>query len=139
MRFRFLIFALLVPTFGIATSQGQDSIDKEKKALQGSWVVVSAEVLGMPLTSAKGQKFTFAGEKFTLDTKDKKRKGEGVFKLDPSRKPKQIDLDDSKKKTSMKGIYEIKGDEMRLCYGEKRPGEFKSGGGLLFLLKRAKP
>jgi uncharacterized protein (TIGR03067 family) len=72
----------------------------------------------------------------------------GTFKLDLSKKPKEIDVvfteGPEKGKTSL-GIYELEGDVYKVCIGltgKKRPTEFisKPGSGhVLEVLKRQKP
>lgn len=54
------------------------------------------------------------------------------FKIDPSKKPKQIDITLHLKRgdATFLGIYEIKGDALTVCYAGsntgKRPAEFSS-------------
>ena len=124
------LFGLLI----VATSQAQDDIAKDRKAIQGTWVVVSAELDGKSADFSKGDKFTFSGDKATIENKVKKT-DPVVFNLDPSKNPKQIDFEE---KTPSKGIYELKVDELKLFYGTKRPAGFKSTTGLLLVLKRQK-
>src|SRR5262249_39110051 len=113
----------------------QESIAKERKRLQGTWIVVSAEEDGKSDDSLRGIKFTFTGDKVTLERKGKKSDAV-AFKLNPTTNPKQIDFEEREPPTL--GIYEVKGDEMRLCYGRERPTGFKSAAALL-ALKREKP
>jgi uncharacterized protein (TIGR03067 family) len=42
-----------------------------------------------------------------------------VIKIDPDKSPKHIDIG-----PDYKGIYEIDGDEIRLCYSGQRPANF---------------
>lgn len=61
----------------------------------------------------------------------------GSFKLDPTKKPKTIDMTfpaalDAKEDQKVLGIYELEGDTLRLCYGPdrgKRPTELNSKAG----------
>lgn len=68
------------------------------------------------------------------DAKKELEKLQGKFTVDPSKSPKTIDVTitegDNKDKT-MKGIYEIDGDNYKVCYapfGKDRPKEFSSKG-----------
>jgi uncharacterized protein (TIGR03067 family) len=59
--------------------------------------------------------------------------------LDPKKKPARIDLLRQGLKESALGIYELKGDRLKMCYGEPgkdRPEKFESeSGDRLFLLE----
>ena len=80
-----------------------------------------------------------------IQGKDKEHKG--TFKLDASKKPKQIDItptDGDEKDKVIHGIYSLEKDELKICIarGDKeRPTEFESkegSGHMLVTLKRAK-
>lgn len=68
------------------------------------------------------------------------------FKLDPAAKPKTIDLTvtgGTQTDSAMKGIYEFKDGELRICakvFGDGRPKEFEAPDGsntVLLVLKKA--
>jgi uncharacterized protein (TIGR03067 family) len=72
----------------------------------------------------------------------------GTCKLDPSAKPKALDITGTEgpnKGKTILAIYERDGDTLRVCYdlgGKNRPTEFKTtAGSRLFLVeyKRQKP
>ena len=114
--------------------------DREK--IQGTWALVSGERNGKPLPdeAIKHVKLIFSGDKLT--TKNKERKTEAGFKLDPNKEPKEIDVD--MEGNVGKGIYQFDGDTLKIAHGEvgdARPKEFpKAGSGLTVLvLKREKP
>jgi RNA polymerase sigma factor (sigma-70 family) len=118
----------------------------DKDALQGAWTAVSAEEEGKKVPAkevkARDAEWVFAGDRLTLPIKDEvKRVG---YKLDPARKPKQIDLLLGKGKTA-KGIYLLKGDTLTVCVqkepGGERPAGFGSTAGtthVLIVLKKKK-
>jgi uncharacterized protein (TIGR03067 family) len=57
-----------------------------------------------------------------------------VYKFDPGRNPGWIDEDNEDGK---KGIYELDGDTLRICLGDKRPTTFDSKpGSKLIVLER---
>ncbi len=118
----------------------------ETDKLQGSWEITSAQMAGKEPEGDEGDqikknKMVFTGNKVKL-------KHEVEYTIDPSTKPKQIDLkvDDGpeNERGTWKGIYELKGDELTLCFAmpnRDRPGEFVSKEGeliMLMKLKRAK-
>ena len=88
-------------------------------------------------------RLVFRGDKLSVKFGEKSK--DGNFKIDPGKKPKQIDITLMDK--TAEGIYRFKGDNLELCIsepdgGEARPTEFKSAEGsrtILFLLKREKP
>lgn len=122
-----------------------DDAKKESDKLKGTWQATAAEEKGRPKNrEAKGIKFIFDGDAFTLHIESFVAKGTFVVAAD--KKPKTIDLvikeapDESKGKT-IRGIYELNGDELRFCANRPdgdRPKEFvtKDTDFILITLKR---
>lgn len=144
-----MLVGLLVAADDTKTAQATD-----RERLQGTWVVVSAEMKGQPFEVLKGSKIVFSGE--TVTFKAKEQEGKGTFAIDPAAKPRAIDLsksgEDGKKETDA-GVYQLDGDELKLCLGgvkkqrtfpdgkedstgSKRPTGFDSRQGVLLILKR---
>jgi uncharacterized protein (TIGR03067 family) len=117
-----------------ADKNGDGNKDQEK--LQGVWRYVSFESNGekMPEEQLKRMSVIYDGDKWTVKEGDKVVVS-GTQKLDPSKKPAQIDsviTEGEGKGTTMLGIYELKGDRMRVCFdpaGKERPKDFKPKGG----------
>ena len=117
------------------------------KDLDGDWEVVAMVrdgKEGTPPADAKPQ-VTIKGDAVTFKTGDASHKA--TIKIDASKSPKTIDLtpgDGPQEGKTMAGIYEIKGDELRVCHGEPdkaRPSELSSkegSGVMLITLKRIK-
>src|SRR5271166_1993037 len=87
---------------------------KDEEKLQGTWVVVSAVNGGRPegddVTSAK---LEFQGD--TVIVHDPRRDEKAKIKLDPTKKPKTIDITPEEAGAPGKvilGIYELNGDEL---------------------------
>jgi uncharacterized protein (TIGR03067 family) len=128
----------LLLLMGLVQARAADA-DQEK--LQGKWTVESFEYNGTPVERMKDATREVKDGKYSLTPKV----GdviEGTIKIDPSKKPKTIDLDVNGR--ILKGIYELDGDALKLCYiltdGE-RPTEFASKPDtsvILILHKRAK-
>jgi len=124
----------------------EEAVRKNPESLEGTWAITSAIHDGRKSApeKIKSVRLTFAGDKLTVHG-DKGM--ESVFKLDAAKKPCQIDVtpgDGPDKGTVLKGIYELKGDELRICIGKSgkdRPTEFASkekSGIILIELKREK-
>jgi uncharacterized protein (TIGR03067 family) len=118
---------------------------KDAEKMTGSWTVVEAVNNGEAAGEDDVKKLgvTFKDSTLTFMTGDDTY--EVPFKLDPAKKPKTIDATPGGgqfKDMKMLGIYEIKGDTLKMCYGlpgKERPKEFKSegdSGTILLVLKR---
>jgi uncharacterized protein (TIGR03067 family) len=128
-----------------------DDAQRDQDALQGTWKVVELELDGKPANQKlrDAVTFVFADNKMTLAGPKGIGKRHYSFKLDPTKNPKAIDLtalDGPGKGLTGPAIYELKGDELRLCMRNSetkvRPRDFKSWQGSdrgVFKLKRSKP
>ena len=114
--------------------------------MDGVWKVTQLVFNGSEIDDAKGSKFTFKGPKLTRETPDGQETYS--FKLDPTKKPGEVDFvpdqGDNKGKT-LKGIYWHEKGELKLCLSlnpeAKRPKEFASKDGeelALVVLKQDK-
>jgi uncharacterized protein (TIGR03067 family) len=95
----------------------------------------------------KRHQIIFTGKKVTFVRGDKGRHN-ATYKLHRGKKHRGIDItfvtgpDEGK---TFKGIYQLKGDRLKLCWaesGQKRPKDFRAGaksGCTLVVLKRIKP
>jgi RNA polymerase sigma-70 factor (ECF subfamily) len=123
-----------------ATGRGEAKTDKER--LQGSWTVVAVTEAGREIPEAevesRNSKFVFAGDTVTIPIRDGKR--DFMYKLDSTQKPRYFDL--TFDGTTNKGIYLLKGDELKICVSkeaDERPTEFAAPGDsnrVLMVLKR---
>jgi len=116
------------------------------KALEGTWEVVSHEVNGKKASDAghaSPRKIVISAGKMGLDEKGE---ADRPIKIDPTRSPKAIDVyipGAMKLRAHVKGIYALKGDELRICLplsGEaERPTRFSSEDfHSLYVLRRVK-
>ncbi len=133
---------LLITSFALAAAAQPDRKDAgkdEARVLEGKWNIASLVEDGK-VEEDRGT-YAFKGGQVTFQIGGGKERI-GPFKLDTKKSPKWIDMG---LKGEVLGIYELKGDMLRLCLagpGKKRPAEFKStreGGEALIELKRAKP
>jgi uncharacterized protein (TIGR03067 family) len=130
---------LLVLAFGLVLGNlvAADDAKKDDKDLwQGTWVMLSGEANGETIAPEQAQLFkrVVKGDKLTI-TRDGEELYQGSFKLDPSKKPKSIDVTietgDAKGMT-MIGIYEFDGDTLKICMARldsPRPTEFTGKAG----------
>src|SRR5262249_11541849 len=114
------------------------------KELLGTWVVISCEKDDerVPEKVLQGEVVRFIIGKNTIVMKvEDQTKSEDRYTLDPSAKPRAIDLTDKKGRKTL-GIYSLEKGKLRICWterGKSRPKTFatKAGSGVeLLVLKR---
>jgi uncharacterized protein (TIGR03067 family) len=141
MQSRTVVLLLVVFASAGVAAGGDAKADLKKFA--GTWDIVSAHKDGKdaPANEVNAIRLTFSGKKVNF-TKGKETAG-GTIKLDPTKKPAQIDFVTDN--GSAKGIYRFKGEMLELCVadpGQARPTEFKAPAGkpqiTLTVWKRAK-
>lgn len=131
-----------------ARADGAANAGDDGKKLQGSWKLVAAELGGKPFPDEvlKTMMLVLADGKYTVTVG--KQTDEGTVKLDPTQKPRAMDIVGTRgpnKGKTILAIYELKDTTLRVCYnlsGKARPAEFKTGSDAqLFLVeyKRQKP
>src|SRR5476649_1503635 len=109
-----------------------DDAPKGDKDLDGTWEQTAVAHDGEEQAAAGGDKLvvTIMGDSITFTVgKDVET---GKLKIDASKKPKVADLvpgNGPQKGITIPGVYEIKGDELRVCSsnpGKDRPTELSS-------------
>jgi uncharacterized protein (TIGR03067 family) len=135
---------------GLAADDAKEAaVRKELPKFEGAWRVTSLEVDGTKLPEDQvkqmAARLVIHGDQFTFHEGANPTKG--TFKVDPTTKPKQIDItfsDGPQKGQTIKGIYELEGDTYTVCIdiaGKGRPTALaaKAGSGHgLEVLKREK-
>lgn len=119
-----------------------DAAKEDLKKLQGAWKVEKLEAGGMEIKDAKLGTLTFK------DNQIPEFGTEMTVKLDPSKKPKEIDLVRTKDGRPWYGVYELDGDKLKLSLAlveqgklaeQKRPTDFDTKKPqMVFTLTRAK-
>jgi uncharacterized protein (TIGR03067 family) len=125
----------------------EEAARRELEKLQGNWTAVAYEVDGKPASEKelKAMKLSIAGDRSTFQSGDVTRKG--TYRLDPTRKPKTLDIvftEGPDKESSYQAIYKLEDDQLEVCHGagKDRPSEFasKPGSGYVHVIwKRTKP
>ena len=111
---------------------GADKPDAE--AIQGTWIVAACELEAklLPLSAFKELRYGLHKDgKWTLEGGPGFPKAKaGTYTLNPKDKLKTVDLipnDGPFKGKTFKGIYQLEGDEMKMCFafpGKERPTSF---------------
>lgn len=128
---------LILPLAFLIAMVSQGDVAKNDLAkFQGNWRLLAAERDGKKMAPDEVMKIrlTIQGDRFVL-RKDLVVISEGTFKLDPTRKPKEIDetitFGPNKGKV-FQAIYDITDEEHRICFaaaGQERPRSFTSAAG----------
>jgi uncharacterized protein (TIGR03067 family) len=136
--------AVFVLMAGTAVWGGDAKKDHEK--LQGTWTLTEIEFGGMkkPVPEGKSMQMVVKGDMLTTKGGPKGDQ-EATFKLDASKKPRRITMTkkDGGADDVRNGIYELKGDTLRIGFSGKGPkGESPAGfdaeGIFIMTLKKAK-
>jgi len=123
------------------------STKKDLDIFQGTWIAQSLQYDGQDVTNEIKLSLIFKDDTATVEGQgDVKTEYARIkIKLDPDARPKTIDITvvaGNQKNVAMKGLYELKEDELKLCvnvFGKDRPTAFESAGGsniALLTLKR---
>lgn len=135
--------SLVLVALTLIPAAGPARVDDDK--LQGTWNVVSALRDGEDFEAPKGDKLVFDQGKITIEKKDGTKNEGGTYTADPAKTPKELDVKPPNQETVLKAIYQIDGDDMKLCLGRPdsdRPTELASKAGsnvMLIVLRREKP
>jgi uncharacterized protein (TIGR03067 family) len=117
--------------------------------LRGVWLAESMEINGKPASAKElaGTRFTFTKDKLLI--RDSKREGNDqeaqYLMADFTRSPKHLDI--TIKNKTLHGIFEVKGDVLKVCYetgdnSANRPTKFATNREeelVLIVFKRQKP
>jgi uncharacterized protein (TIGR03067 family) len=131
----------LTLALALACSSAARGADREDDTLEGTWLPSKAELAGktFPDEVRKSIKLVIKGDDYTVTVGTLPDRG--TCKLDPSAKPKALDITGTEgpnKGKTILAIYERDGDTLRVCYdlsGKARPKEFGTKEGTqLFLV-----
>ena len=116
---------VLAAVLTVSADKPKGDAKKDLDHLQGTWVMAELEVNGerVPDKKLNDTTLTIRGDKYI--TKVKGKSFEVTIKLDPSQKPKAIDMyfpDGPNLPKLSKGVYDLDGDTFRVCR-HQRPGK----------------
>jgi len=108
----------------------QCAADDELEKLQGTWTLVSVETKGEELPKDKivPNTLVITGQRFVVMSGGSVQR-EVTFKIDATKNPKWIDQefkDKDGQPVTRPGLYELKGDKLRLIFDRTRPMELKT-------------
>jgi uncharacterized protein (TIGR03067 family) len=129
-----MLTALIVSSFLASPAPPHAFADDAKKALQGVWVARSMEADGRsaPPKVVEKMRYTFKGDKlFIRGNFANDREEETTYEIDADKSPKHFQFTPPKAPKPILGIYELKGNELKICLrhgrsSEGRPTEFVS-------------
>src|ERR1044071_5099224 len=135
-----LAVALVWPAFSLPNNK---IIADDKKVIEGTWVIVEAELGGqkLPDEGIKGTRLILTADRYEYQN------DRGEYKLYPAEEIKAMDIvgkEGPNKGKSLLAIYELEGDKLKICYdltGKTRPTKFKTAAGtrqFLVTYQRAK-
>lgn len=126
-----------------------DAISMEVSRLTGSWQVVSASADGKDTSERlKGYRYVFDGQHMKLQDRQGRpmlrsdsKPDERPFLINLSTNPRTIDMTIQVKTKAFLslGIYQLKDDELTLCFAEPgaaRPTDFRGKGGVTLVVLR---
>ena len=141
---RYCQLAVVICLTCASVASAADKTD-DTRNWQGTWSMVSCTWNGEPQNG--NVQWIVEGDHYTISMDRKSGHDPYNFKLDPSKKQIDVFHHETPKGTwggSMKGIYEIKGDTLKVCYelkGERYPKSFEAGAGsgqVIYQFKREK-
>jgi uncharacterized protein (TIGR03067 family) len=143
------ILLLCVVGFLVAADDAKDKAAKDElKKFDGAWKAVMAKVDGREATAEELAKVhvTVEAGQYTVKIDDQVVE-KGNFTMDPSKKPKQMDVkpvEGQNQGKTLLAIYELNADDLKICFtesGKDRPDDFssdKDSNRVLHVYKRAK-
>ena len=144
------VLLAVAATVLLAADDPKAEAKKELAKLEGTWKTEQVKYNGEDVSDQVKLTLVLKGDQVTLEGNDEVKKdyAKVSVKVDPTTSPRCLDikvLGGQQKDATMEGIYEVKGDRLRLCVkvlGKDRPGKFESPEGssiALLVLKRDKP
>jgi uncharacterized protein (TIGR03067 family) len=144
---RVLAFALMVAVVLPVLAEEKNANKFETEKILGDWSVTAGKKAGTAVgDEGKKGTYTITKDKITLNA-DGKALFVFEYTLDTKTDPVSIDMtiadgpDPSFKGSKGKGIIELKGEELNLCYdpmGGERPKKFDDEKAYTFTMKKAK-
>jgi uncharacterized protein (TIGR03067 family) len=145
MKLRALLFLL---PFHLAADAKEEAAKQDLAKMQGRWISGNNIVDGKPTPADELKNITLEVKGDRSDYVHGTQSGKGMYTLDPTQKPKTLDIvitDGFDKGKTYLAIYEFDGAKLRICHarpGKPRPTKFESkagSGDVLETWEKAKP
>ena len=135
--------AVVALAVGPVIAADAEDAKKDLEKLQGTWALVSGERDGKKFTEEEVKKtmLFIKDDTFRIPESSVATSEDGTIKIDPSKKPKEMDATTGSGPDNGKiwqGIYKLYGDTYEVCFappGKDRPTEFSSKAGSGYLLQ----
>jgi uncharacterized protein (TIGR03067 family) len=143
-----LLAGLALGLLPLALAARGGDAKKDREQLQGTWRLTRVLAKGeeVPPKLFEGGTMLVEGDVMTTVTRSagKEVRQKGKYKLDPAKKPREIDVvseEGSDKGAKVLGIYDLQGDTLKLALNkDKRPTEFtatEKSTTVVFVFRRA--
>jgi uncharacterized protein (TIGR03067 family) len=113
-----------------AADAPRNEATRDRKQLQGEWAATAVENNGQALAASEVAAWRLVVKDKSLTFRVGDQGGTHALVLDASKKPRAIDVG------KFKGIYEVKGDTLKLCYAlepsRARPASFREKEGTTY-------
>ena len=120
-------YVVLLSVFIISSARAEEVVKTDSEKMQGVWVVKKVSIGGEKMDVPEGMQAVIEKNNWTLRVADVIAEEKCAFELGRSAKLQTIDFVDGKGRIGSFGIYELKGDTLRICMSEgKRPEKFAS-------------
>jgi uncharacterized protein (TIGR03067 family) len=126
------LLLFLAASFSFAGDDTKDAVKKTLKILQGEWKIEAGQKDGENVPDEVKQNMTivFEGSKLFVRDAAGENKDEMSFTFDTKAKPAAIDFVRKRDNKKLEGIFELKGDVLKLCLydgaNNARPSEFSA-------------
>jgi uncharacterized protein (TIGR03067 family) len=120
-------YAVLLSAIVLSAAHGADVKKTDPEKMQGVWLVEEVWIGGERMEVPKGMEAVIEKNNWTIRVGSVIAEEKCAFVLGRSAKLQMIDFVDGKGRTGSFGIYELKGETLRICMSEgKRPEKFAS-------------
>jgi uncharacterized protein (TIGR03067 family) len=114
---------------GQVQSEPDAAATEADAALKGVWIFQRAERQGVPASDAPQSSVWLTFDRGAYRVQSAGEDTRGVYRIDPTRSPKHLDMIPNNGQSTRPAVYEVRGDELRICQSRAgvRPNGFATG------------